>query len=141
MILNQYIDSPSWQLDYSGKPTAKKKRLRPYQPDLVSHSALKIRPEQDSSLLMALLRTARAHSTTIVGINGLSTAEPGTIPLELGVRIHPPGNGLSTPKGVLRPFNTKAQGTPDEALHTAWSGMILLRQTPSRLAKFAETNI
>jgi hypothetical protein len=25
MILNQYIDSPSWQLDYSGKPTAKKK--------------------------------------------------------------------------------------------------------------------
>ena len=84
---------------------------------------------------MALLRTARAHSTTIVGINGLSTAEPGTIPLPL------PGNGLSTPKGVLRPFNTKAQGTPDEALHTAWSGMILLRQTPSRLAKFAETDI
>ena len=42
--------------------------------------------EQDSSLLMTLLGTARAHSTTIVGINGLST-ERETIPEAFGVRL------------------------------------------------------
>ena len=140
MIPNQYIDSPSWQLDYSGKPTAKKNDCDPTS--RISSAILLWKFVQSKSLLFSWLCLGRHVLTAPLLLASMAWAQLNPeqslwslvfayIRLAMAFQHQRGSYDLSTPRHKER------QTRPSTQPGAAWFFSV----RPSRLDKFAETNI